>query len=234
VSRRSQGFVIGFVGLRVLRLSLTDEYLLFVKPAMRPWLVAAGLILLCLAVGAFRRPAGTTAEGHGHGAPLLAYLLVVPFAAALVVAPAPLGAYAAGRQSARTPPAPSAASGYEYPPLPPPVAGAYEMGLTDFLSRALYDSGHQMEGKTLRLTGFVTPDPEAQGFRLTRFVISCCAADGVPVYVSVRTDRALAPDTWVVVEGTWKPTASGRQPEIPVLRATAIRRIAQPADPYEG
>ncbi|MEY2478342.1 MAG: hypothetical protein QOG87_3657 [Actinomycetota bacterium] len=237
MSNQNQGIVMAFIAMLMLRLSLTDEYLLFVKAAMRPWLITAGAVLALLAVTTFyRRPAATAehGDGHAHGGPRLAFLLALPFAAVFVVTPAPLGAFAAARQTPRTPPPPSQTAGYVYPALLPPVNGAYEMGLTDFIARSLYDDKHQMAGKPIRLTGFVTPALNGSGFRLTRFVISCCAADGTPVYVDVRTIRSPAADTWVVVEGMWSPASSGAAAETPVLTAKSIRVIPQPSDPYEG
>jgi uncharacterized repeat protein (TIGR03943 family) len=241
VSSENQGIAMAFMALLMLRLGLTDEHLLFVKPAMRPWLICAGAVLALLAVTTFfrKRPAEPTdrdtSGGHVHVPPRLAYLLALPFAAVFIVTPAPLGAFAVSRQAARTPPPPAQGGGaYAYPALLPPVNGAYEMGLTDFVSRALYDDRRQMRDKLIRLTGFVTPDPSGRGFHLTRFVLSCCAADGVPVSVAIRSPRRPAVDTWTVVEGRWVPHTPGTEPDMPVLAAEAVRPIAQPEDPYEG
>jgi uncharacterized repeat protein (TIGR03943 family) len=152
----------------------------------------------------------------------------------VLVTPRPLGAYLAARQSPRVPP-PAAVGAY--PPLPAAVDGAHALTLMEFTSRARYGPEHQMIGKVVRLTGFVTPAPAGEdGFRLTRFVLSCCAGDGTAYQVRVRTPGGVPPppaDTWLVVEGTWRPARSGDQPEVPTLVAATLRQVPQPADPYE-
>jgi uncharacterized repeat protein (TIGR03943 family) len=87
----------------------------------------------------------------------------------------------------------------------------------------------------VRLVGFVVPDPQPQGFLLTRFAISCCAADAIPMQVAVLAAQGgiPPPDTWVEVEGTWQPPVSGDTRLPPILRPTSVLRIDPPADPYE-
>jgi uncharacterized repeat protein (TIGR03943 family) len=87
------------------------------------------------------------------------------------------------------------------------------------------------EGYPVTLTGFVTHGagtPRA-GFTLTRFSISCCAADAIPYSVPVETDsaEAYADDTWLTVTGTLHES-DGRY----VLRAGEIATVQEPEDPY--
>ncbi len=106
----------GLVALLLLRLSLTDDFLNYVKPVMRPFLIIAGLVLALVAVALVLtgrsgadRPAGSPEDddaavsaGIGphddHGPPRLAWLLIIPLAAAFVVAPGSLGSFAASRE----------------------------------------------------------------------------------------------------------------------------------------
>jgi uncharacterized repeat protein (TIGR03943 family) len=242
VSGEHQAALMGMVAALLLRLGLTDDHLLFVKPAMRPWLVVAGGVLVVLALTRLlaARSAGVADEhsdaGHGpHGGGWLPWLMAIPFAAVVVVPLAPLGSYMAMRQAPRTPPPPES-SVEGFPPLAPPVDGARELTLMEFSSRALYDTERHMEGETVRLTGFVTPaSGRHDDFLLTRMVLSCCAGDGAPVQVAVRglDQPAPAADTWLVVEGTWLPHPRGREPDVPALQATTTRPIPRPTDPYE-
>lgn len=252
------------VAALLLRLGLSDDHLLFVKPAMRPWLLVAGGVLVVLAVtrvlaahsagrpdahgeavgagapdGGGRRHDAARDGGHAdgeHGGGWLPWLMAVPFVAVVVVPLAPLGSYMAMRQAPRNP-APPESTVEGFPPLPAAVDGAHELSLTDFTSRARYDSERHLEGETVRLTGFVTPaSGRHDDFLLTRMVLSCCAGDGAPVQVAVRGLDGPAPaaDTWLVVEGTWRPPhAGGQQPAVPALQATSARRVPRPADPYE-
>jgi uncharacterized repeat protein (TIGR03943 family) len=180
--------------------------------------------------------AGQAADhDHVHGRGLVPWLLALPFAAVILVGPAPLSSFAASRQDTRTPDPPAGDAG-TYPPLPAPVDGAHELTLSEFAARAAFDDERQMEGQTIRLTGFVTPaEGGGSGFTLTRFRIACCAGDAYPIKVAIEgLDQPVpAVDTWLAVEGTWQPSTDGRDDEPPVLDATTLREVPQPADPYE-
>jgi uncharacterized repeat protein (TIGR03943 family) len=276
VSSENQALPMALVAALLLRLGFTDAHLIFVKPAMRPWLLVAGGVLAGLALTRFlasrssdepgdvegdgegdgdgagdgldHRDADVTHAGahpeHVHGGGWLPWLLAVPFAAVMVVPSAPLGSFLAARQPVRAPTPPPESSVEGFPPLARPVGGAYELTLAEFTSRALYDAERQLESETVRLTGFVTPSPGGgnghdgggqDAFLLTRIVLSCCAGDGAPVQVAVRgLDQPVpAADTWLIVEGIWRPHPSGDEPDIPVLEVSDLREIPQPSDPYE-
>ena len=70
-------------------------------------------------------------------------------------------------------------------------------------------------------------------YRLTRFVIFCCAADAEALQVVVRGDRAQRQrDQWLEVQGRWVsrpvPATDDPDPPSPVLTADAVRPIAPP------
>jgi uncharacterized repeat protein (TIGR03943 family) len=270
VNRQTGAFLMAFFGVLLLRLGLTDLYLLYVKAGMRPFLVVSGFVLLVLAISqaaggwlqARRTPADVEAEpahdadvmlhpfeplgaesvhdahahGHEHGRAWVALVLALPGLAVFLVSPGPLGAFAASRQPQRQP---DAAAYLVYPPLAAPVNGAVDMKLADFIDRAFFDRSSEFESATVRLVGFVTPakdEATADGFRLTRFVLSCCAADGRPIYVSIRglqPGNIPAPDTWVQVTGKWRSTPAERQNFTPELVAQSVEPTSQPTDPYE-
>ncbi|WP_406168700.1 permease [Streptomyces canus] len=77
----------------------------------------------------------------------------------------------------------------------------------------------------------------ARGLRATRLRVTCCAADATTSKVEVRgaADGAPPVDTWITVTGTWHPKGElgtdGAWP--PVVDASAVRRVTEPADPYE-
>ena len=270
MSRPYQSLLMALVAVLLLRLSLTDEFLSYVKPVMQPFLVTAGLVLAVMAVAPFvgrRRPdhpeteipateravadritavpvhvpEGSTGHGEAHGPPHLAWLLVIPIATAFIVAPGSLGSFAAERGASWVPQTPTAESGWP-PPMRSPVSGAYEVGLNDFNVRAFFDKAASLQEKPLRLVGFVRSDPTGAGeFLLTRFMVSCCAADAVAVSVRVTgADAPLPPDeTWVEVEGTWVPNALDPawegvdDTDWAAIDATSVRPIPEPREPYE-
>lgn len=183
--------------------------------------------------------AGDDSHEHAHS-PRVAWLLLLPLLAILLVAPAPLGADAAGRSDAQAPPSPAADS--LFGPLPAPSDGAVELTVTEFLQRALYDDARSLEAVPVRLRGFVVVDPEtSDGYLLTRFVLSCCAADGFPIQVAATCIDGPPPpdDTWVEVVGTWDPPApdtsetDGGGPAVAALAAESQTVIDPPAKPYE-
>ncbi len=248
MDERTQGALLLAVGGIAIRLGLTSAALNYVKPGIQPLLLVAGVFLVVLGaatvVRAFRgKPDQLDMHGHadhGHGhqpghGPAVAWLLTLPLLALLLIAPPPLGAFAAGRQSDR----PLANTGADFGPLPEPVDGVVPMRNSEYVFRALYDTDRSLEGHTIRLTGFVTPsDEEGIAFQLTRFTIACCAADGQAINVAVRSDQPAPPvDTWIELDGKWveRPghTLGEISQEPPIIQATAFREIPQPKVPYE-
>ena len=231
MSGDASGALLTLLGALSLRLGLTDAHLAYVKPGMRLPLLVAGGLLVALGLGVMRRwVAGARPPGGGHGTPV-GWLLIAPVFAIGLVAPDPLGAFAASRQpEAALPPVDS------FGPLPDPVDGAVALPVREFTARARYDEERSLTGVRVRLTGFVVPDRSGTGFFLTRFVLSCCAADGRAVRVAVRdAPRPYPPaDAWVEVEGTWRPTGETPESEAPsVLVASAVRPVPAPSQPYE-
>jgi uncharacterized repeat protein (TIGR03943 family) len=173
-----------------------------------------------------------SAHDHAHG-PAVAWLLVLPLLALLLIAPPALGAFAAGRQSTRPP----VTTQTSYPPLPAMEGGAVPLVMTEFVFRALYDPDRSLEGARIRLSGFVTPADDGEGYDLTRFTLNCCAADATAVRVRITGDGVRPADAWLEVEGRWEPQASvetGDQgPGTPVLRAASVAPIPAPTQPYE-
>jgi putative membrane protein len=87
------------------------------------------------------------------------------------------------------------------------------------------------DGTKVSLLGFVTHgDAEPEGdFELTRFYVSCCAADALPYSVAVDPGDAPDPgdDVWLRVSGSLV-----RRDDRYVLVAERMRRRAEPKDPY--
>jgi uncharacterized repeat protein (TIGR03943 family) len=92
-----------------------------------------------------------------------------------------------------------------------------------------------LKGVPVRLIGFAAPVAAGDGFLLTRFVLTCCAADARPVRVAVRGAGPPwpAPDTWLEVVGTWRAERRDAEDEHPpVLDASELRSVPAPANPY--
>ncbi|MEV0740316.1 TIGR03943 family protein [Streptomyces sp. NPDC050549] len=229
-------------GGAVLRISLfSDLYLRYVQAALRPYLVISGSLLILLGVVAAVRGMSHRAheeeheeeeEGHSHShGPRIAWLLALPALALLLFPPPALGSYSAGREQTQL-----AAQGVgTFPALP--AAKVLDISVARYSSRAIYDTGHSLKGRTVRMTGFVTHGSNGAWY-VTRLVVTCCAADATTSKVEIRgteSDDAPQTDTWVTVTGTWLPKGKlgtdGAWP--PLLDATTVTQVKQPADPYE-
>ncbi|WP_328442398.1 TIGR03943 family protein [Streptomyces sp. NBC_00444] len=234
-------------GAAILRISLFSElYLRYVQSGLRPYLVVSGAVLVLLGAAAgVVRWRGRHAEeehgqeddhhqdghGHAHPGPRLAWLLALPALALLLFPPPALGSYSAGREAAQR-----AAQGVgTFPALP--SGDPVRLTLAEFSSRAIYDSGRSLKGRTVRMTGFVTQDDDGTWY-VTRLYVTCCAADATASKVEIRgTDLSGHPptDAWVTVTGTWRPKGELGSDAAwpPVLDAGSVVRVKQPADPYE-
>lgn len=241
MTRELQGVVLGLLGVAVFRLSLGTAYLNYVKESMKPWLLlaSAAMILLAIAVivDAIRRPDplshgpdhdGADPHGHDHGrAPRAAWLLLLPIATIILVAPPALGSYAADRNEGNSISEPRTA----LPPLEP--GDPVPVFLSDYVTRAIWEGGSSLEGRVVQLEGFVLPQEEGD-WLLARLQIACCAADAFaskvrPVGLPAEV-LDLPADTWVSITGTWAPDDD---PTIPVVVVDSISTIPAPVNPYD-
>lgn len=235
-SRRTGSLLVVVIGATAVWVWASGAALNYIRPSLTPYLLASGVVLVLLGLlppgGLLGRPAEGAERRHG-GAARVAWLLLAPALVVVLVQPAALGSHAV---SSRT--AVPGGSGDTYPPLAPPVRGAVPMTMAEFITRGLRDRNRSLEGVRVRLVGFVAPQRGGDGYRLTRFVIFCCAADAEALQVVVRGDPTpRAGDQWLEVEGHWqaRPVAAADDPSPvpPVLVADAVRPVAQPRHPYE-
>jgi uncharacterized repeat protein (TIGR03943 family) len=249
--------VIGLIGFVALWMGLTDGMLRYLRPSMRPWLVASGAALVALAAGiAFvlwrerRREGepGIAADGCAHEdhhrLGLVGWLLVMPFLAVWCVDPSALGAYAAERYDALGVPVidfdlASHVEAHRFSGQP------VELKLHEFVISATSDDEAArgiLRETPVRLRGFVLPSTDGTDFRLVRFMIGCCAGDAVALQVDVRGYHGppLEEEAWVEVIGTYDPHAPAgetrdefAQASVPVLAVDEVRQIDEPDSPYE-
>jgi len=231
------------IGVIVMRLVVTGGYGWFVQQRMMIPIAIAGVIILVFAavelVGAYRQE-GSDPEGARRSVgPTVGWLLAAPLLVLIAVAPTGLGATAARLSEPLSPTE-------ELPPddgLPEidDSEGPVEMRVYEFLTRALWDDTASLTAKRVVLEGLVVNDPQiTDGFRLTRFAVSCCAADGLPLQVGVHgVSESFDDDTWVRAVVVWRPPPEGgyRSADAPeVVEADVIEvEIVEnpPNDPYE-
>lgn len=100
----------------------------------------------------------------------------------------------------------------------------------------VYPEPDAYAGQKVNVDGFVVHDvtsPEGY-FTLTRFVITCCAADVYPIGLPVKFTQPkseIPADRWFRVEGKMRTETLKGKRQV-VIQATAIQPISEPKNPY--
>jgi len=236
VNRQAQAVVLLLVGGAILRASFTDLYLRYVKAGLQPFLIASGILLVAAAVATLwfelrgGRPAPDDGHGHSHREPAVAWLLVLPVFALLLVAPPALGSYAANRSGT------ALQETSDFPPLP--AGDPVTVGLVDYATRAVYDDGRSMTGRRVQVSGFIMIGKDGTPY-LARMTLSCCAADARPVKVGLdgQVPTGVPADSWLEITGRYsQKTAKDDLNDgvIPYIEVQESRRIEPPANQYDG
>lgn len=241
MNRLARAVVMLYVGITMARLLWSGSFGFFIQQRMQIPLAIATVILLLLgayeARTALKEEQDDPRSWRRTSAPRVGWLMVLPLLVLTSVAPTGLGAAAAERVEAFVPVQSDAA----YEPLPisdEPI----EMRVFDFVDRAVWDPAEGLNDVTVRLEGLVVNDDDIDdGFLLTRFLVSCCAADGVPIQVAIRgLDTTYEDDTWVIAD------VEIISPDVPLNQLPAAERVVEaevisieiepnpPSDAYES
>lgn len=230
MSEDARATTVLLVGALMIRLAAGGAYAKYVRAGMGPLLLIAGVLLAGLGlfgvVRALRHRGQAAEDAHGHHHnERIGWLLLAPVLALLLVTPPTLGSFGVARSVGVS----VTSGGKVFAALPP--GRTVPMTLLEYDERVADHHGTSFGATQVRLTGFVTPSSDAQGFRIARYQIACCAADAVASVVRVTGASGSRParDQWVTVTGTFNRTADG----VPELRATSLAEISTPVDPYE-
>ncbi|MGB3135941.1 MAG: TIGR03943 family protein [Nodosilinea sp.] len=232
-------------GLMLLRFILTGKLYLLLHPDYM-WLAYLAMVLL-LAMGAARlaqvwlsyhQRRGPSPRSQEHTA-----LLPRQISSALLIAIAVFGLI--------------------YTPRPFASETAFQRGITDVLGQTrsrpqrfslsgssedrtivdwvrtlnVYPEPDAYAGQEAAVSGFVTHIPGWPNnfVMISRFVLTCCAADaypvGLPVVLPANTPRP-APDTWLAVRGTMETTTLDGKRQLAIGDPT-LTEIPEPRTPYE-
>lgn len=240
MSEDARATTVLLVGALLIRLSLSHAYARYVRAGMGGWLLIAGILLAVLGLaGVIRAFAARAPAPDPHGDPdhrdhehgdhehgtRVAWLLLAPVLALLLVTPPALGSYGVDRNATVS----VTSGGRTFASLP--RDRITPMSLLEFDERAADHDGASMRATPVRLTGFVARPDDGAGFRLARYQIACCAADAIAAVVRVTGAIGAPParDRWVTVTGTFNGSPGG----VPELRAAGLTEIPAPPDPYE-
>lgn len=241
--RETQNVLLVLLGGALCKIAWNGDYLRYVKPSLLPFLVCAAVVILALGVISIGRDvrAGRSEHGHhefgyhefGHHDHVgrSPWLLMLPVLAIFLVAPPALGADTVSRSARAVAPQRSA---FHYPPLPAGPAPALPM--SEFVTRAVWDDAGSLNGRQVRLAGFIVHGAGGATY-LSRLVMSCCAADVTPVTVRLESRTALwalPQDSWFQVRGQVVPgSARSGTHFTPTLTVSDLQPIRAPSEPYE-
>ncbi|MET7420546.1 TIGR03943 family protein [Dactylosporangium sp. NPDC005555] len=261
MNRQAQAVILLLIGGAVLRASLTDQYLNYVKSGLQPYLILSGAILVVAGIfslwyelrparaataGGPAADAGPAADGgghdheaghghddgHGHGAG-------GPKVAWLLLAPV-LGLLLVAPPALGSYAANRAGSALveksDFAPLP--AGDPVKLTMLDYASRAVFDRGVSLGERRVELTGFAMRGPEGT-WLLARMMVSCCAADARPVKVALAGELpgGLSDEQWLRLTGRYtgrqvKDTVNGET--IPFIEVAEVTLIAAPVEQYES
>ncbi|MCK2241038.1 MULTISPECIES: TIGR03943 family protein [unclassified Crossiella] len=260
--RETQNVLLVLLGGALLKIALNGQYLRYVKPSFLPFLIAAAVVMLGLAFVAIAQdiirmrhkdkpvpvPVPVCAEGaepaaadhdhgHDHGKSRSPWFLLLPVLTIFLIAPPALGAASVNPNDTRTVTEPAKRNGSaNFEPLP--AGPVIPMKMTDFLTRVVWDDSGTLNGREVRLTGFMYRDKGVS--YLTRMVIGCCAADAQPMKVRLDGPRAgevkeIPMDSWLELTGKVQPgTATEANAYTPAFDVSEIKPIPAPAEQYES
>jgi uncharacterized repeat protein (TIGR03943 family) len=113
-----------------------------------------------------------------------------------------------------------------------------ERSLIDWIRTLdVYPEPDAYTGQQASVEGFVIHPPELPDnfLMLSRFVITCCAADTYPVGLPVKLETsrsAYPPDTWLRVKGSMTTETLDGQRHL-TIQASTLEEIEEPENPYE-
>jgi hypothetical protein len=146
VNRLAQGVVLILLGGAIVKASVTDMYLRYVRDWLQWPLIAAGVVLLIagLMTIVYDLKFGSQVDDHDHGddkphkEPRVGWMLIAPVLGLLLVAPPALGAFAAGQSGSAV-----LQNKDLYPPLPD--GDPAKISVVDYATRVIFDKGESMK-----------------------------------------------------------------------------------------
>lgn len=232
-------------GLVILKFWLTNELFLLIHPNYKILTIAAGFVLLIISgvKSFFIWKASRNARPVTSDLPHITLfppgwssaLLLVVAIAGLVITPRPFASQTAIDRGVND----SITLTRVRPQTFRASARTEDKSLIDWIrTLQVYPEPDAYTGQKAKLQGFVVATPEIpeQYFLLTRFVITCCAADVYPVRLPVKLTQGTRADykvdSWLEVEGQMiTETLAGKRQL--VVQANSIKPIPEPKNPYD-
>jgi len=242
-------FVLSAWGVTLLHTVVSGRLVTLIHPLFRPLVLVAGVLLLILSAAhlCFFRPSGAPLKNgwRSWAMPLLVSLfLTAPLLAAATYAPIGFSenALEARGLDSSSNPSDSAENDDDAKRLMHALeklkpGEAIPIDLPDLATAATVPKLVQgLEGKNVRVSGQFHPI-DASSFKVFRLLMFCCAADAVPLSVTIEgaPGQELKGTDWVEVEGPVhfvKDESKGEDALFPRIEPKMVKRIETPADPY--
>jgi len=118
-----------------------------------------------------------------------------------------------------------------------PLSKPEERSLIDWARTInVYPEPDTYTGQSVKVNGFVVHPPELppKYLLVSRFVITCCAADAYPVALPVKlqvNQDKYPVDTWIEVEGKMITETLEGQRQL-TIEASSVKQIDEPDNPY--
>ncbi|SEQ62012.1 TIGR03943 family protein [Lentzea xinjiangensis] len=233
--RETQNILLILLGGALLKISFSGLYLRYVQKGLLPLLIAAGAIMIGLALFAIVRDirrGQAVDDGHGHGhahSSRSTWLMLLPVMAVFLISPPALGGDVVNSAADTNQTQRSRNLLGELP-----SGDVIPLSMTEFVTRTAWDESGTLDGRRVRLTGFLLR-AEGDTF-VARLAISCCAADARPLKVRLTGDVPALPDEqWVEVTGQVVPkSASEKNSWVPSFTVESFTPVAEPVEPYES
>lgn len=115
-----------------------------------------------------------------------------------------------------------------------------ERSLIDWIRTLnVYPEPDAYTGQPVKVQGFVVypPNLPSQYLLISRFVITCCAADaypvGLPVKLSNEDRKAYPADTWLEIQGKMITETLDKKRQLVIEATPPLKKIPAPANPYD-
>jgi len=220
---------------------LTDKLYLLIHPNYFWLTIAAGFALLGLAVWRAIALLRSNAAPVGQHLSLFSpgwsrALLLLTAIVGLTVTPQPFASQTAIARGVSE----GAAATRVRPQAFRATVKSEDKSIVDWIrTLTVYPEPDAYTGQKAKVQGFVIYPPEMPDnyLLISRFVITCCAADVYPVSLPVKLPAnqvrsAYKPDSWQEVEGQMITETLAEQRKL-VIQATALKSIEAPKNPYD-
>jgi putative membrane protein len=224
----------------------SQRYIVFLRPEFGLLLALAHFIALAFLLAAVTRSEKPALDLSSI---LRTLVLLVPIVYAVVMPDTMLGQQAfktrfvgTANGSLRQSPAELSWQGADKPPDSPPAKGDPSAGQgrpPEKTILELYQNPDLYKGHRVMVTGMMMRDEQLKPYfggrdtAVYRFLITCCAADALPLAIALDGDLSaeFVSDQWVAVEGVFDLEPINDQP-VPLITIHRIKAVKAPAVPY--